>query len=524
MMTGLGYKKRKVPGACGIICLAVSLFAFLISCFFPAASFAGEFAGPEQIILTWTGDPATSQTITWLTRNNNGAEKVQYTVAEGFDGDFGSAGQIDAAGAPFAGGDNFHYTVTLTGLTPDTQYVYRVGDDGAWSEPKIFSTSAHPEDFAFLYLGDVQDGYAQWGSLLEEIYSENPQIGFALLGGDLTDNESDDNEWGEFLDAATGVFSRIPVMPAKGNHDGELFLDFFALPDNGSQDVSGTFYSFDYGNAHFVFLDTSNIITESVKQWMREDLQSSTRKWKFAVFHIPAYPAVYDYKEIDKAICEHWVPILEQNGVDMVFVGHQHVYMRTHPLYQGEVQTGSYGIVYVMGNSGSKVYAAGSGFSYIAREETGSNYQVIELEGDVLTLTSKRAGGELIETFLLSKGDTTGPGQDPLYKITLDETDPAFIPGSTGEGIRTMTVNPGISGFYYFTAGITPLVSHSGDETVVFTHFRDNNQLGLNATRADFDIIDTTQAGFNVEAGDVIKVYIVDELTNLPEHNPVILQ
>jgi len=522
MISKVSYKKRECQGASRMICLVVSLFALFSACFFHAAAFAEELAGPEQIILTWTQDPATSQTITWLTQNN-GPSLVQYAAAEGFDGNFGAAGQMEALGASFAGSDNYRYTVTLTGLNPDTRYVYRVGRDGAWSEPLSFSTSGQPENYTFLYLGDVQEGYAQWGNLIEEIYSENPQIEFALLGGDLTDNECDQNEWGEFLDAAKGVFSLIPMMPAKGNHDGSLFLEFFALPDNGPQGVSGKFYSFDYGDAHFVFLDTSNIITASVKEWLQEDLQGTTKKWKFAVFHIPAYPVVYDHKGIDQVLCEHWVPILEQNGVDMVFVGHQHAYMRTYPLYQGEIQTDSYGIVYVMGNSGSKIYAAGGGFPYIAREETGSNYQVIELEGDVLTLTSKKAGGELIETYTLSKGETPDPEQKPLYTVT-PENDPAYIPGSTEDGINTMTVNEGTTGFKYFTVNIAPVVSHNGTETVVFTHSRNGSQLGLNATGADFDQLDTAQAGFNVQSGDVIKVYIVDELTGSPEHNPMILQ
>jgi hypothetical protein len=522
MISEMGFIKRKHPGARKIIYLMVFLCALFYSCLFSASALAGEGTGPEQIILTCTRNPATSQTITWLTPNND-SSLVQYAVAEGFNGDFDAAGQMAAAVKSFAGSDNYHYTVTLTGLKPGTQYFYRVGKDGAWSEPLSFSTSAAPQDFTFLYLGDVQDGYAQWGNLLDEIYRENPQIRFALLGGDLTDNGSDQHEWGEFLDAATGVFSRIPMMPAKGNHDGSLFSEFFSLPDNGPQGVSGTFYSFDYGDAHFVVLDTSNIITESVKQWLQEDLEETSKKWNFAVFHIPAYPVVYDYKGIDQTLCEHWVPILEANGVDMVFVGHQHVYMRTHPIFQGEVQSGAYGIVYVMGNSGSKFYDTAEGFPYIAREETGSNYQLLELNGNVLTLTAKKAGGELIETYALSKGETHDPGQNPLYTVTPG-TDQAYTPGSTGEGICTMTVNYGVSGFNYFTAGINPLVPHNGEETVVFTHSRNGSRLGLNATRADFDQVDTAQAGFNVKAGDVIKVYIVDELTSANDHNPVILQ
>lgn len=46
----------------------------------------------------------------------------------------------------------------------------------------------------------------------------------------------------------------------------------------------------------------------------------------------------------------------------------------------------------------------------------------------------------------------------------------------------------------------------------------------LNATRADFDMVVTAQAGFYVRPADVTKVYIVDELTNDINQNPVVLQ
>ncbi|MDR9787918.1 MAG: hypothetical protein RJR37_11855 [Peptococcaceae bacterium MAG4] len=109
------------------------------------------------------------------------------------------------------------------------------------------------------------------------------------------------------------------------------------------------------------------------------------------------------------------------------------------------------------------------------------------------------------------------------YTLT-PEADAAYTAGKTPEGINFMTVNNGVTGFKYFTVGVTPVVSHDGKETVVFTHLRNGSQLGINATRADFDQVNTAQAGFNVKAGDVVKVYIVDELTNDLDHNPVILQ
>jgi hypothetical protein len=524
MISELGYAKRKRMQAVGLSGLAALLFALFIFAIMPAVAWADEKVGPEQVILTWNGDPAVTQAITWLSPDRE-ADKLQYVKAADFSGEFTAARQADAVREQFAGSDKYRFTVTLIGLDPDTQYCYRVGRDGAWSENFSFSTSATPDDFAFLYLGDVQEGYLEWGNMVEEIYRENPEIRFALLGGDLTNHGEDVNEWGEFLSAAAGVFSQIPMMPAKGNHDGNLFLDFFALPENGPPGVIGScFYSFDYGDAHFVVLDTSNVITDNVKQWLQQDLQNTNKKWKFAVFHHPPYQNFDDNKTIDDALREHWVPILEQNQVDMVFVGHQHVYMRTHPIFQGEVQSDSDGIVYVMGNSGSKHYALGQGFPYIAREETGSNYQLIEIKGDVLTLTSRKSSGELIEIYTVNQGDLPGEEDKPHYTVHPDAADPTYAAGSTEEGICTMTVNPGISGLKYFTVGIEPEITHEGKETVVFTHLRNGSLLHINATRADFDQIHVAQAGFNVQDGDVVKAFIVDNLTNDDDQNPVILQ
>lgn len=397
------YRKRRIPVAVCVICLAVLLAAVTsCGCLAPSA-LAGDPAGPGQIILTWTGDPASSQTVTWLMPDNLAAG-LQYLEAEQYAGNFDSAPRVDADVTAF-GSSHYRYSVTLSGLEADTQYVYRAGCDGAWSDTLSFTTASGTEEFSFLYLGDLQSGYAEWAAMMDSVKQDYPGLKFSLMGGDLTDDGDDEAEWGQFLDAAAGVFSEIPLMPAMGNHDGLMYLRFFALPDNGPEGLQQGFYSFDYGNAHFVVLDSGNNTDERAKQWLQEDLQNTDKTWKFAMFHHPAYPAFDDYKTIDESICENWVPTLEQNGVDMVFVGHQHLYMRTHPIFQGAVQAGpaAYGIVYVMGNAGSKFYSGGSGFSYIAAEQTGSSCQVINIDGDVLTLTSRKASGELIETYTIDK-------------------------------------------------------------------------------------------------------------------------
>ncbi len=456
MKLGLWYKRGKRP-TIRSNCLVFLLLAVSFCCFFSSMALAEEAVTPEQIILTWTADPATSQTITWLAPDD-APSYVQYIREAEYYDSFDSALQIDAGGTLFDS-VNYRYTANLSGLTPDTNYVYRVGNEGNWSEAQSFSTAENTQNVTFMYMGDVQSGYDEWGNVLSSVYQEYPQIKFTLLGGDLTDNGSDETEWGQFLDAAASTFSRIPVMPTIGNHDGVMYSNFFALPDNGPEDLEQECYSFDYGNAHFVVLNSNKNAVASAIQWLQDDLQNTTKRWKFAMFHHPAYPAFEDYKTIDESICTNWVPILEQNGVDMVFVGHQHEYMRTYPLYQGEIRTDPavYGIVYVMGNAGSKIYGGGSGFSYIAREESGSNYQVLDINGNVLTMTSRKTTGELIETYTINKSlltastltpDVTRNGVGKEIDLSFED-DPDWR-----AAITDITVNgSSIAGRYRVTSG-----------------------------------------------------------------------
>ena len=110
---------------------------------------------------------------------------------------------------------------------------------------------------------------------------------------------------------------------------------------------------------------------------------------------------------------------------------------------------------------------------------------------------------------------TVTPAADSDYQI-----------GSTNEGIKTMTVKSGVSGMKYFAAQVEPVIAHDGTEAAVFVHLRNGLQDNINVTKADFDAagVAQAQAGFNVRPGDVIKVYLVDDLTNAADFNPTVLQ
>lgn len=363
---------------------------------------------PDQITLSWTGDPKTSQTIVWRTSHDVTKGTVQFIPAVDFTGSFSKAQQKKATLTELD--DNYnHFEVTLKKLMPETKYIYRVGTEGAWGKSLSFTTASETDTFSFLYMGDVQAGYEQWGRMLHKVYATYPDLKFSLMGGDLVDNGDDPDEWAQFLSQTVDVFDRIPLMPTLGNHDDSkntYYLKHFALPKNGLSHLEERFYSFDYGNAHFVILDSNRMgnegpLYEEASQWLKKDLSDSQQKWKFAVFHHPPYPA-HAGKE-HSALQDKWVPILEENDVDMVFVGHQHVYMRTYPMYAGKIQQQPQeGIVYVMGNAGTKHYNYDN-FDYMAGVHEGANYQVIDIVGDVLALTAKDAEGKVIDTYTIDK-------------------------------------------------------------------------------------------------------------------------
>jgi hypothetical protein len=151
------------------------------------------------------------------------------------------------------------------------------------------------------------------------------------------------------------------------------------------------------------------------------------------------------------------------------------------------------------------------------------------VEGSLLTVT----GAGTIEVQASVAGVSSNPlalsvtaGQAPAHAVYLltPVEDAAYQIGATADGIKTMTVKPGVSGLKYFAVRVTPQTPHEGREAVVFVHTRSGVQASLNATKADFDLVAEAQAGFNVQPGDVVKVYIVDDLTNALDFNPTLLQ
>lgn len=344
---------------------------------------------PDQVCLTWSGDPCTTQTVQWRTSPKMKKGAVQFRQKDAPANEYAEkTAQMYALEEPGTANDpvNHRFTVALEGLEPGATYAYRVGNKKTWSEWSEFTTAPQTAvPFSFVYMGDPQVGLDKWGELLHAAYKNHPEAAFYVVAGDNVNRGNYRNEWDNLFAAAAGVFDRRPYVPALGNHDyskeanPHLYLDLLTLPENGPKEIGPErAYHFDYGNALFVVLD-GNQPPDTQAPWLEEQLRSSKATWKFAVYHQPAYSSEPGRDNPD--IREQWGRLFDQYHVDMALQGHDHGYLRTKPMRAGqEVASPAEGTVYVVSVSGTKYYDVGE-FPYAAKTmDHTSTYQVIDIQ------------------------------------------------------------------------------------------------------------------------------------------------
>ncbi|OYW14979.1 MAG: metallophosphoesterase, partial [Planctomycetales bacterium 12-60-4] len=172
---------------------------------------------PDRIILTWVGDPTTSQAVTWRTDPSMAIGYAEIAVAT--DGpEFVKLAERHTATTESLETDlaTAHYhSVEFAKLQPATKYVYRVGDGVNWSEWLQFTTaSTEPEPFSFIYFGDAQnDVKSHWSRVVREAFRDAPKARLFLHAGDLINKANSDAEWGEWFQAGGWANGMIPSVP-----------------------------------------------------------------------------------------------------------------------------------------------------------------------------------------------------------------------------------------------------------------------------------------------------------------------
>ena len=175
-----------------------------------------------------------------------------------------------------------------------------------------------------------------------------PAISMVVHVGDLA---YPDGTFEQFEDAYFGVnaplMRRVPFFPTPGNHEymtgsAAPYLAGVVTPECGVPAVDlGRYYSFDWGNAHFVSVDSNLLATSSAAAmlaWLDADLAATDRYWRIVFLHHTPYPTGFHVGDPICAAVEQLVnPIVERHGVQLLLAGHEHGYERTYPLAGGQL-------------------------------------------------------------------------------------------------------------------------------------------------------------------------------------------
>ena len=376
-------------------------------------------AKPDQIVLTWSDDPKTTQTIQWRTSPEIKEGYVRYIKKTSYN-QFSpkSPIQVKAETVPYptlhiTNDPLIHrYTVTLRDLEPGETYLYSVGDgsEQGWTELAEFTTAPDTVvPFSFIYMGDAQNGLYRWGSLVHKAFQSRPDAAFYVMAGDLVNRGNERWDWDAFFYNSSDIYDRRQLVPVIGNHECQggnpsMYLDLFTLPHNGPQGIEPErAYAFEYSNALFVILD-SNLPPESQSEWLDKQLSESQATWKFAVYHHPAYSSKpsRDNKEIRK----QWGDLFDKYHVDMALQGHDHAYLRTYPMKDGKrTASPQEGTIYIVSISGIKFYdQALCDYTDFGMTNV-STYQVLDLqiEGDRLVYHAYDTDGVLRDEITIHK-------------------------------------------------------------------------------------------------------------------------
>jgi hypothetical protein len=313
-------------------------------------------------------------TIVWTTVET-GTSEVHYGVND-FALSAPATSIPTATPAPAPYNQYYVHEAILTGLDLNTTYQYKIFTNGADLTPdgvgRVRAALSVGTPFRFVAFGDSGDGSQNQKDVATRLLQVQPDL--AVHTGDIIYQDATyDGLEKRYFQIYKDLIKNVWVAPAAGNHDmsynnGRSIADVFVNPPNGSSDPVNRelYYSFDYGNAHFVILDNFLPFTTGSAQynWLRSDLAATNQFWKFVVLHVPVYSSNSSQLPKDNAKeVQYLAPLFEQYHVNIVLTGHWHNYERMRPLLGGQVSTiEAGGVVYlVTGGGGAGLAGVGSG-------------------------------------------------------------------------------------------------------------------------------------------------------------------
>ncbi|MEJ7624661.1 MAG: metallophosphoesterase [Pyrinomonadaceae bacterium] len=454
-----------------------------------------QMAAPDAITLRWRTDTATDSSVRYGTTQGS----LTQTLNDGTV--------------------TTEHEVRLTGLTPNTRYFYSVGSTtqavAGNDANHFFFTSPNSRQsgsYRFWVLGDSGTADANAQAVRNAYLAHNgpTYTNLLLMLGDNAYETGTDSEYqAAVFNMYPTVLRQTPLFPTIGNHDTAFSTDppanlpyfqMFTLPSNAEVGgvASGTekYYSINYGNVHFVCLDSmtsSRAVNGAMLTWLRNDLAQNIHPWVIAFWHHPPYTKGSHNSDTESQLGEmrrNVLPILESFGVDLVLAGHSHSYERSF-LIDGHYDVsatftnamkknggsgrengdGAYtksalradlpneGAVYAVAGSSGKL---GGGLlnhpaMFISLNNLGS--MILDVNNNRLDAKFLRENGTIADYFTLIKGATTAAIGGRILTSTGLSVRGATVTATGPSGIRAVSVTNSF-GYYQFL-GLSTGQSHT---------------------------------------------------------------
>ena len=285
-----------------------------------------------------------------------------------------------------------YHKLRLRKLQPYASYEYEVHCSGSQSGPYTFKTAAMPgQPFKFVAYGDSRTQPKVHASILACMKAFQPD--FAIQTGDLVANGEVSSQWDEYWQTIREFAHDVPYYPALGNHErkGAPYYRYFDVQQE---------YSFDYGNAHFVALDSNRPASQFKAQeaWLRKDLMKHRdAAWRIVFFHHTPYTCVaMPARRVESAkLRARLEPIFKVCHVQLVLSGHDHNYQ--HHLADG--------IHYIVtGGGGAPLYDIKVDTPFTVTAKKAHHACEVVINGNELRLKAVQPDGVVIDTLELRQG------------------------------------------------------------------------------------------------------------------------
>lgn len=371
--------------------------------------------------------------------NTGGAASVHVATNSGSNSAVFPSGSVRFTGTVSAATKGyFTNKVTVSGLSPETEYIYSVGNGTVYSSTYHFKTG-NSDTYNAIFVSDAQIGAsgstsadkASWEKTLSVALGKFPGTSFMLSAGDQVDYFLE-SEYDAFL--ASPFLRSYPIAPAVGNHENlsksALHANYYNEPNESTVyglTPAGGDYWFRYGSTLYLVLNTNNTNVSEHEAFIAQTTALNPNPaWTILMFHQSIYSsAVYSNAGSSIALRKALVPVIDKYHIDVVLSGHDHCYTRTYQMLGGTAQKAQSvdalgrivnptGTVYITADSasGSKYYdmkATPEAYAAVRLQLKVPTFTNMDFTNDTLTITTYRTDTmNAIDTYSIVKQNASG--------------------------------------------------------------------------------------------------------------------